>query len=71
MPPISRTPGLEQYVRSDAARGTELWQLEYMGELELLLGYVSQETYVELQKILARAAEAATHVAESAGNAAE
>lgn len=58
-------------MRSDDGRGAEFWMLEYMGELELLLGYVSQDTYVELHKILERAASQALDVATAAGNAAE
>lgn len=69
--PISRTPGLEQFVRSDDAAGAEFWILEYMGELEIMLGYVSQDTYVELRKILERAASQAMSVQNAAGNAAE
>lgn len=69
--PISRTPGLEQYVRSDDAAGAEFWIVEYMGELEQRLGYVSQDTYVELRKILERAAAEAQSVADARGNAAE
>lgn len=58
-------------MHSEAARGAEFWMLEYMGELELMLGYLSQDTCAELRKILERAASEATRIEDAAGNAAE